>query len=214
MADLSPLLDANRRWAERKQREDPAFFDRLKDGQKPSVLWIGCADSRVPANEIIDLPPGEVFVHRNVANLVVHSDMNALSVIEYAVHGLGIKDIVVCGHYGCGGIAASMQPQQSRVVDHWIRHIRDLSKLHREELESFGGWDARFRRLCELNVAAQAINVTKSPVVESARAAGREVIVHGWIYDVADGILRDLSPLMDAELVLTREPAPLKAPGH
>jgi carbonic anhydrase len=214
MADLSPLLDANRRWAERKERDDPGFFSRLKDGQKPSVLWIGCADSRVPANEIIDLPPGEVFVHRNVANLVVHSDLNALSVIEYAVHALGIRDIVVCGHYGCGGIAASMQPQQSRIVDHWIRHVRDLSKLHREELEAIPQWDARFRRMCELNVAAQAINVTMSPVVQSARAAGREVIVHGWIYDVADGILRDLSPLMDAELVLTREPAPVKPTGH
>jgi carbonic anhydrase len=214
MGDLTHLLDANRAWAANVEREHPGFFERLRHGQKPSILWIGCADSRVPANEIIGLPPGEVFVHRNVANLVVHSDLNMLSVVEYAVTALGIKDVVVCGHYGCGGVAASMQPAQSRLVDNWIRHIRDLARLHREELEAITDHDARFRRLCELNVAAQAINVNLSPIVEGVRKAGHDIVVHGWIYDVADGILRDLSPLMDAEMVLTPEPRAIDRNAH
>lgn len=192
MSDLRDLLDQNRAWAARIERERPGFFAMLRNQQRPKYLWIGCADSRVPANEIVGLPPGEVFVHRNVANLVVHSDLNALSVIEFATTVLGVRDIIVCGHYGCGGVAAALQPPQGRLVDHWIRHIRDIAAVHRDELHAISDDSARVRRLCELNVAAQVANVRESPVLAALRDTGVETQVHGWIYDVGDGLLREL----------------------
>ena len=204
MTDLSKLLQQNREWAARMEQERPGFFHRLRAQQRPRYLWIGCSDSRVPANEIIDLPPGEVFVHRNVANLVVHSDLNAISTIEFATRVLGVSDIIVCGHYGCGGIAAALQPPQDRIVDHWLRHVRDIAKFYREELETIDDPDARARRLCELNVAVQVVHVQESPVIIALRDQGQEVRVHGWIYDVADGLLRDITSLV--EKVRAREP--------
>jgi carbonic anhydrase len=204
VTDLSKLLQQNREWAARMEQERPGFFHRLRAQQRPRYLWIGCSDSRVPANEIIDLPPGEVFVHRNVANLVVHSDLNAISTIEFATRVLGVSDIIVCCHYGCGGIAAALQPPQDRIVDHWLRHVRDIAKFYREELETIDDPDARSRRLCELNVAVQVVHVQESPVIIALRDQGQEVRVHGWIYDVADGLLRDITSLV--EKVRAREP--------
>jgi len=204
VTDLSKLLQQNREWAARMEQERPGFFHRLRAQQRPRYLWIGCSDSRVPANEIIDLPPGEVFVHRNVANLVVHSDLNAISTIEFATRVLGVTDIIVCGHYGCGGIAAALQPPQDRIVDHWLRHVRDIAKFYREELETIDDPDARARRLCELNVAVQVVHVQESPVIIALRDQGQEVRVHGWIYDVGDGLLRDITSLV--EKVRAREP--------
>ncbi len=205
MSDLSRLLEQNREWAHRMERERPGFFSMLRNQQRPKYLWIGCSDSRVPANEIIDLPPGEVFVHRNVANLVVHSDLNALAVIEFATHALGVRDVIVCGHYGCGGISAALEPPQGRIVDHWIRHVRDIAKFFREDLESSPDPAARARRLCELNVAVQVVHVQESPILQALRERGTEIRVHGWIYDVGDGLLRDITRL--AEEVRAREPA-------
>jgi carbonic anhydrase len=204
VTDLSKLLQQNREWAARMEQERPGFFRRLRAQQRPRYLWIGCSDSRVPANEIIDLPPGEVFVHRNVANLVVHSDLNAISTIEFATRVLGVSDIIVCGHYGCGGIAAALQPPQDRIVDHWLRHVRDIAKFYREELETIDDPDARSRRLCELNVDVQVVHVQESPVIIALRDQGQEVRVHGWIYDVGDGLLRDITSLV--EKVRAREP--------
>lgn len=191
---ISELIAGNRRWASRIESRQPGFFESLKAQQRPRYLWIGCADSRVPANEIVDLPPGEVFVHRNVANIVVHSDLNCLSVLEFGLRILGIRDVIVCGHYGCGGVEAALRPSEGRLVDHWIRHIRDIAKFYRPELEAIEDADARRRRLCELNVAVQVVHVDESPVVQACRAAGESIRVHGWIYDVADGLLRDLTP--------------------
>ncbi|MGA1223371.1 MAG: carbonic anhydrase [Phycisphaerales bacterium] len=194
MSDLSRLLDNNRRWAERMERERPGFFSGLASQQKPRYLWIGCADSRVPANEIIDLPPGEVFVHRNVANLVVHSDLNCLSVLDFAVNVLKVADIIVCGHYNCGGVNAALQPSEGRVVDHWIRNVRDIAKFYKADLEQHDSKAAQRNRLCELNVAVQVVHVRESPIL---LAANHEIRVHGWIYDVADGRLNDLTPMVD-----------------
>ncbi len=191
---IEALLAGNRRWAARMERRNPGFFESLRAQQRPKYLWIGCADSRVPANEIIDLPPGEVFVHRNVANLVVHSDINCLGVLDFGLRVLGIRDVIVCGHYGCGGVTAALRPSENRIVDHWIRHIRDIAKFYRPELEAIDSPDERNRRLCELNVAVQVVHVDESPVVQACREAGGTVRVHGWIYDVADGLLRDLTP--------------------
>ena len=205
LSDLSHLLQQNREWAARMESERPGFFRMLRKQQQPRYLWIGCSDSRVPANEIIGLPPGEVFVHRNVANLVVHSDLNVLAVIEYATHVLGVRDVIVCGHYGCGGVAAALQPPHDRMVDHWIRNIRDISKFFRQELERIDDPDLRARRLCELNVAIQVVHTQESPILQELRNQGTEVRVHGWIYDVADGLLRDITALTDE--VRAREPA-------
>ncbi len=195
MSDLGHLLSNNRAWAERMERDRPGFFRGLAAQQRPKYLWIGCADSRVPANEIIGLPPGEVFVHRNVANLVVHSDLNCLSVLDFAVNALQVEDIIVCGHYGCGGVAAALAASEGRIVDHWIRHVRDIAKFYKDEIEAAATAPAQARRLCELNVAVQVVHVRESPVVQAA--AQRGISVHGWIYDVADGLLRDLTPMVD-----------------
>jgi len=196
MPSIEQLLANNRAWRDQMERERPDFFQSLATQQKPRFLWVGCADSRVPANQIIGLEPGQVFVHRNVANLVVHSDLNCLAVLDYAVNVLGIEDIIVCGHYGCGGVIAALQPGCGRVVDHWIRHVRDIAKFYRNEIEGQPNQAAQVRRLCELNVAVQVVHVRESPVLQAMTE--RQVRVHGWIYDVADGLIRDLTPTVDA----------------
>jgi carbonic anhydrase len=191
MKHLDQLLSKNRQWAADRVRQDPDYFSRLVAQQTPRYLWIGCADSRVPANEIVNLAPGELFVHRNVANLVVHSDLNCLSVIQYAVDVLKVEDIIVTGHYGCGGIVAAMNSASLGLIDNWLRHVQDIRDRHPEQLAAAGRNAAD--RLCELNVLEQALNVCRTTVVKDAWARGQEVAVHGLIYSVADGLLRDLN---------------------
>lgn len=192
MKKLRSLFESNAEWARKIEAANPDFFPTLAAQQAPQYLWIGCADSRVPANEIVDLMPGELFVHRNVSNLVVHSDMNCLSVIQYAVEVLKVKDIMVVGHYGCGGVAASMEDARHGLIDNWLSHIRDIYYNHRKFL---GQWEAKphqIDRLCELNVVTQALNVCNTTTVTDAWARGQELNVHGWIYGLGDGLLRDL----------------------
>ncbi|QBG48467.1 carbonate dehydratase [Verrucomicrobia bacterium S94] len=192
MKSLKPLFDKNREWAENVEKEQPGFFEELAKQQSPEILWIGCADSRVPANEIIDLPPGEVFVHRNIANVVVHTDLNCLSVIQYAVEVLKVKHIIVCGHYGCGGVAASMEEANHGLIDNWLRHIQDVYRIHATELNAIEDAVARRDRLCELNVIEQVGNVCSTTMVQNAWKSGQELHVHGWIYRLEDGLLRDM----------------------
>ena len=192
MNTLNPLFENNREWAERIEREQPGFFEALAKQQTPEYLWIGCADSRVPANEITNLQPGAMFVHRNIANLVVHTDLSCLSVIQYAVGVLKVKQIIVCGHYGCGGVAASMEDADHGLIDNWLRHIRDVYRCHRDALDAIDDPVERHSRLCELNVIEQVSNVCNTPMVRDAWAAGQELAVHGWIYNLADGLLSDL----------------------
>ncbi|MCL4865608.1 MAG: carbonate dehydratase [Gemmatimonadales bacterium] len=189
---LSHLLQKNRDWAERTRAQDPEFFSNLAGQQAPQFLWIGCSDSRVPANQIVGLPPGEVFVHRNVANLVVHSDLNCLSVIQYAVEVLRVKHIIVCGHYGCGGVRAALDQPGLGLIDNWLRHVEDVAARHHVELGRLPTDAARYDRLCELNAMSQALSVARTTFVRDAWAAGRPLSVHSWIYAVADGLLRDL----------------------
>jgi len=190
MKALNQLLANNRQWASDAKRRDPEFFSRLVSQQAPRYLWIGCADSRVPANEIVGLAPGEMFVHRNVANLVVHSDLNCLSVIQYAVDVLKVEEIIVTGHYGCGGIAAAMGTASFGLIDNWLRHVQDIRDRHPQQLAAAG--KSAVDRLCELNVLEQALNVCRTTVVKDAWNRGQDVAVHGLIYSVADGLLRDL----------------------
>ncbi|MEX0692193.1 MAG: carbonate dehydratase [Gemmatimonadales bacterium] len=201
MGHLAELFENNRRWAERQIAERPDFFTSLAAQQRPRFLWIGCSDSRVPANQIVGLAPGEVFVHRNVANVVAHADLNCLSVIQYAVDVLGVRDIIVCGHYGCGGVQAALGDAQLGLIDNWIRFVRDVAHRHDVELEALTDPVKRATRLCELNVLAQTENVVRTTFVQNAWRAGRDVTVHGWIYDVADGRLRDLSTMTSREHV-------------
>ena len=175
------------------RREDPQFFERLAKQQSPQYLWIGCSDSRVPANQIIGLPPGEVFVHRNIANLVIHTDLNCLSVMQFAIDVLRIRHIIVCGHYGCGGVRAALDQQRHGLVDNWLRHIEDVANKHDAELSSIAATEERAARLCELNVVEQVTNVARVEAVTNAWERGAPLAIHGWIYDVADGLLRDLS---------------------
>jgi carbonic anhydrase len=189
---LPQLFEKNRQWASAITRRDPRFFARLAGQQSPEYLWIGCSDSRVPANEIIGLLPGELFVHRNVANLVIHTDMNCLSVLQYAVDILHISHIIVCGHYGCGGIKAAVSDQPHGLVDNWLGHVRDIQHKHARELDLLTTEDALVNRLCELNVIEQAANVARSTVVQEAWKRGAAVTVHGWIYGISDGLLNDL----------------------
>lgn len=190
---LEHLFTQNREWARAISTRDPQFFQKLSEQQAPEYLWIGCADSRVPANEIVDLLPGELFVHRNVANLVIHTDFNCLSVIEYAVAVLRVKHIIVCGHYGCGGVRAALQDRRLGLIDNWLRHIRDVRQRHRVELDALPSEDSQVDRLCELNVAEQVLNVCQTTMVQSAWEEGRKLEVHGWIYSLQDGLLRDLA---------------------
>ena len=186
------LLDNNKKWVAGKLAQDPDYFTKLAIGQKPPVLWIGCADSRVPANEIIGAEPGEVFVHRNIANMVVHSDMNMLSVLDYAVNVLQVKHIIVCGHYGCGGVQTAMTNKHVGLIDNWIRHIKDVYRLHRPELDAITDEAARFDRFVELNVFEQVLDLGKTSIVQAAWERGQEVHVHGWVYAIHDGMIRDL----------------------
>lgn len=186
------LLKNNREWVEKNLTNDPDFFNRLADGQKPPVLWIGCADSRVPANEIIGAPPGEVFVHRNIANMVVHSDMSMLSVLDYAVNVLEVKHVIVCGHYGCGGVRAALTNQHFGIIDNWIRHIKDVYRFHQDELDAIQDETKRFNRFVELNVREQVLDLAKTSIVQGAWAKGNQLHIHGWVYDVKDGLIQDM----------------------
>lgn len=186
------LLENNREWVSSNLEKDPEYFTKLSHGQQPPLLWIGCADSRVPANEIIGAQPGEVFVHRNIANMVVHSDMNMLSVLDYAVNVLKVKHVIVCGHYGCGGVAAAMTNQQIGLIDNWIRHIKDVYRFHNLELDKIEDYDQRFNRFVELNVVEQVNDLAKTSIVQAAWARGQSVQLHGWVYDIHDGLIVDL----------------------
>jgi len=199
MRILKPYFDANRAWAARMREQDPKFFDKLSIQQRPQLLWIGCSDSRLPPNEIIGLPPGEIFVHRNVANLVVHTDMNFLSVLQYGVEVLGVRHVIVCGHYGCGGVLASMDSKPHGLIDNWLRHIRDVYMWHRAELDDLEDPKLRADRLCELNIAMQVANVCATTIVQDAWARGQDLSVHGWIYSLDDGLLRDLDLCIDSQ---------------
>ncbi len=192
MTDVAELFKRNRAWAEGMQAADPAFFSSLANQQSPEFLWIGCSDSRVPANQITGLAPGEVFVHRNVANLVVHTDLNCLSVLQFAVDLLRVRHVIVCGHYGCSGVHAALHGHKVGLADNWLRHVQDVSEHHAAELGAIADPAARERRLCELNVMAQVRNVCEATVVQDRWTKGRPLAVHGWIYGLDDGLLRDL----------------------
>jgi carbonic anhydrase len=186
------LLHNNKEWVAKKTANDPDFFKRLAQGQQPPLLWIGCADSRVPANEIIGADPGEVFVHRNIANMVLHTDMSMLSVLDYAVNVLKVKHVIVCGHYGCGGVQAAMTNRHFGLIDNWIRHIKDVYRFHADELNVIRDEKQRFNRFVELNVTEQVMDLAKTSIVQEAWERGQELHLHGWVYDVADGLIKDL----------------------
>ena len=196
---LSDCFDANRKWAERMRANDPEFFERLSHVQQPKLLWIGCSDSRLPPDQIIGRQPGEVFVHRNVGNVVVHTDMNCLSVLQYGIEVLGVHHVIVCGHYGCGGVRAALQLEPHGLIDNWLRHIGDVHALHRAELDAIADEERRSDRLCELNVAAQVANVCRTTIVQGAWRKAKPLAVHGWIYSVSDGLLRDLDISVSGE---------------
>lgn len=191
MKTLKHFFDRNLEWATAIKEKDPGFFKELAAQQNPEYLWIGCSDSRVPANQIVDLMPGEIFVHRNIANVVVHTDLNCLSVIHYAVEVLKVKHIIVCGHYGCGGIKAALENVDHGLIDNWLGHVKDVGRLHSEKLEGLGE-DDKLDLLCELNVKEQVQNVCNTSIVQKAWSQGQELSVHGWIYDIANGLLRDM----------------------
>ncbi len=194
---LQHLFDNNRAWSAEVTRRDPDFFQRLSTQQAPEYLWIGCSDSRVPANEIVGLAPGELFVHRNVANVVVHADLNCLSVIQFAVDVLHVKHVIVCGHHGCGGVRAAVRNDRVGLADNWLRHVQDVRMKHQAELDAIADEKAREDRLCELNVAEQVNNVCQTTVVRDAWARGQSLAVHGWVYDLRDGLLQDLGITVD-----------------
>ncbi|MBL8491343.1 MAG: carbonate dehydratase [Rhodocyclaceae bacterium] len=190
---LDHLFAANQAWAARMREQDPAFFDRLAQIQSPEYLWIGCSDSRVPANQITGLLPGEVFVHRNIANVVVHTDLNCLSVLQFAIDVLRVRHIMVVGHYGCGGVRAALENQRVGLADNWLRHVQDVRDKHRGILDGVADSEARINRLCELNVIEQVVNIAQTTVLRDAWARGQAVSVHGWVYGLADGLLRDMA---------------------
>ncbi len=186
------LLENNKAWVKSKIDQDPNFFKKLAEGQQPPLLWIGCADSRVPANEIIGAQPGEVFVHRNIANMVVHSDMNMLSVLDYAVNALKVRHIIVCGHYGCGGVKAAMGNFNNGLVDNWIRHIKDVYRLHKAELDAISDDETKFNRFVELNVVEQVYDLAKTNIVQNAWNNNQTLHIHGWVYGIGSGVVKDL----------------------
>ena len=190
---LEHLLAKNKQWAQRIKDDDPSFFQQLSAQQKPRYLWIGCADSRVPCTQLVDLLPGDMFVHRNVANLVIHTDFNCLSVMQYAIDVLQVEHIIVCGHYRCGGIQAALQNQQFGLIDNWLRHVQDVIAKYKNYLDKFVTEQERLDQLCELNVSEQVFNVCENTLVRHAWNRGQKLTVHGWIYGVEDGLLRDLS---------------------
>ncbi len=221
-SDLQILIDKNRDWAAQVVARDPQFFRNLSQQQRPAYLWIGCADSRIPATQVTGMAPGEIFVHRNVANVVVHTDLNCLSVIQYAVEVLRVKTIVVCGHYGCGGVHAALHDASHGLIDNWLRHIQDVAEKYREPLAAIEDRAARWDRLCELNVIEQVVNVCQTTVLQQAWRRGQEVSVHGCIYGVHDGLLRDLEvsisgaaeimPRFRQAVALLETPSPLRSP--
>jgi carbonic anhydrase len=214
MRVLNRLLVQNREWARSMTDRDPEFFSRLSNTQSPEYLWIGCADSRVPANEIVNLLPGELFVHRNVANVVVHTDLNCLSVLQFAVDVLKVKHVIVTGHYGCGGVQAALENRKLGLIDNWLRHVQDVRDKHWEHLEPLPQ-DERLDRMCELNVIEQASNVCQTTIVQDAWARGQELSVHGWIYRLQDGVIRDLKMTVTSpdELLPVRDAAVARQAG-
>lgn len=186
------LIQNNRAWVEARLKEDPDYFNRLAEGQKPPLLWIGCSDSRVPANEIIGAMPGEVFVHRNIANMVVHTDMSMLSVLDYAVNVLKVQHVIVCGHYGCGGVRAAMANQQFGLIDNWIRHIKDVYRFYQDELESIPDPVQRENRFVEINVIEQVYDLSKTSIIQNAWKKSGSPYIHGWVYDIRNGLIKDL----------------------
>ncbi|TWT85357.1 Carbonic anhydrase 2 [Posidoniimonas polymericola] len=207
MRALPELFQKNADWSRKTTEADPAFFDRLSKQQAPKYLWIGCADSRVPANQVVGLDPGELFVHRNVANLVVHSDVNCLSVVQYAVEALKVEHIIVCGHYGCGGVAAALAEQKLGLIENWLRYIQDVRNEHRQHLDSITDPTAKVNRLCELNVIAQVANLCRTTIVRDAWDRAQPLAVHGWIYGLNDGRLRDLGMCVKAACELDERKA-------
>ncbi len=199
MRSLTQLFEKNRAWAADMTRQDPEFFRRLSAQQAPRYLWIGCSDSRVPANQIVGLLPGDMFVHRNVANVVVHTDLNCLSAIQFAVEVLCIQDIIVCGHFNCGGVLAALKNSKLGLIDNWLRHVQDVRSKHRTEIDSLIAESDRQARLCELNVIEQVVNVSQTTIVRDAWSRGQVLSVHGWIYDISDGLLRDLGVSVNSE---------------
>lgn len=193
MRVLKNLFEQNRKWAEKVKESDPDFFRKLSRQQNPEYLWIGCSDSRVPSNQIVGMLPGEIFVHRNIANLVVPSDLNCLSVIQYAVEVLKIKHIIVCGHYGCGGVKAAMEKDEHGLIDNWLHHIRDVYRAHNTEIDAIDDPSSKLDKMCELNVIEQVANVCNTTIVRNAWKSGQELSVHGWIYSIENGILQDLN---------------------
>jgi carbonic anhydrase len=199
MRKLSHLFKNNREWAAEIARQQPGFFSKLSAQQAPKYLWIGCADSRVPANQIMGLLPGEVFVHRNISNVVVHTDLNCLSAIQYAVEVLNVEHIIICGHYGCGGVLAALRDDRFGLIDNWLRHVQDVHHKHQAQVDELPTETARHRRLCELNVIEQVLNVSQTTIVREAWARGQTLAVHGWIYGIEDGLLRDLGVCVTGE---------------
>ena len=187
------LLDNNKEWVAKSLEKDPEFFSRLANGQQPPILWVGCSDSRVPANEIIGAAPGEVFVHRNIANMVLHTDMSMLSVLDYAINVLKVKHVIVCGHYGCGGIQAALTNKHIGLIDNWIRHIKDVYRFHQDELNAIEDEKAKFDRFVELNVVEQVYDLAKTSIMQAAWERNQDVHIHGWVYDVKDGLINDLN---------------------
>lgn len=190
---MKDLFAKNRKWSEKIKKSDPEFFVKLSKQQSPEYLWIGCSDSRVSATEIVDMMPGEIFVHRNIANLVIHTDLNCLSVIQYAVEVLKVKHIIVCGHYGCGGIQAAMENKEHGLIDNWLRHIKDVYRFHQVRIDSRPNEIEKINLLCELNVVEQVANICHTTIVQNAWKSGRELAVHGWVFSIEDGILSDLN---------------------
>jgi carbonic anhydrase len=197
MKDLKRLLEQNRTWAESIKASDPEFFENLAKLQEPKFLWIGCSDSRVPSTQLVGMRPGEMFVHRNVANVVGHTDFNCLSVIQYAVEVLKVSHIIVCGHHGCGGVKAAMSNSPLGLIDNWLRHVQDVFLEHEGVLSRIEDASERLDRLCELNVIEQVLNVGRTTIVQNAWRGGQELVVHGWIYRLEDGLLRDLGVSID-----------------
>lgn len=204
MKTLHRLFENNQKWADQISQTNPSFFSTLAQQQSPEFLWIGCSDSRVPANEIIGLLPGELFVHRNVANLVIHTDMNCLSVLQYAVEVLKVKHIIVCGHYGCGGVKASLESQPHGLIDNWLRHIREIYQRQGSDLLQFSTPEQRLNRLCELNVIQQVKNVGNTTVIQEAWQRNQNVTIHGWIYAISDGLLKDLDACISSRAELEK----------
>lgn len=192
MSSIQHLFDNNQQWSDKIKKENPNFFKNLSDQQNPEYLWIGCSDSRVPANDLLGMQPGEVFVHRNIANQVIHTDLNCLSVIQFAVDVLKVKHIIVCGHYGCGGISASLDDQSYGLIDNWLHHIKDVYRFHKEHLDTVKDKEQRLRLLCELNVIEQVANVCNTTILKRAWSTEQDITVHGFIYNLHDGILKDL----------------------